>query len=556
MEYRNSKRHIWLPLIVAVTLVCGIFLGRTLPRRGVPGAVPSGLSFGMSPEMANDKLNQVLSRIYNHYVDEPQMDSIQEQVIPMILESLDPHSAYIPAENFAQVFEPLEGQFDGIGVTFNMMTDTVRVINVILGGPSAKAGIQNGDRIITIGDSLVAGKGINQEDIVKMLRGPRGTLVNLDIERIGLSELLPVTVERGIIPMKSVDAGFMVTPETGYIKLSLFSRHSHTEIVRIVEEMQARGMKNLILDLRGNSGGLLDQAIYIANEFLPKDALIVYTEGRASRRREQRANGKGRLLDIEPVILIDEGSASASEIVAGALQDNDRGTIIGRRSFGKGLVQEQMEFGDGSAMRLSIARYYTPVGRSIQKPYDEGNEAYHQDILNRIEHSELFTADSIRFADSLAFTTPAGKVVYGGGGIMPDIFVPVDTLADNRYAVQVINRNILFRYTMAYADQHRLELNAIATLTELDAYFGRDEALLADFVRNASSQGVSLRAGDLEASRNLLIAYLKAYIGRNTPLEGNAFYYYLLPIDNTYIRTEEYLREKAGQRIEMGQAEE
>ena len=544
MEYRNSKRQIWLPLIVALSIVIGILAGRMLPRRGNTSGQAGAISFGMSGDLANDKLNQVLSRIYNQYVDVPNLDSIEEVVIPMVLESLDPHSAYIPAEVLADVLEPLEGQFDGVGVTFNMLTDTVRVINVILGGPSAKAGVQNGDRIITINDSLVAGKGIDQEDIVKMLRGPRGTEVKLGIERQGLADLLPITVVRGIIPVKSVDAGFMITPETGYIKLSVFSRNSHQEIVRIVENMEALGMKNLIFDLRGNSGGMLDQAIYIANEFLPKDALIVYTEGRASRRREQRANGKGRLQAINPIVLIDEGSASASEIVSGALQDNDRGTIIGRRSYGKGLVQEQMEFGDGSAMRLTIARYYTPVGRSIQKPYDDGLEAYYNDIRTRFEHSEFFSADSIRFADSLQYVTPGGKIVYGGGGIMPDIFVPVDTTADNRYAVQVVNRNILFRYTMSYSDKHRAELNAVHTLPELDSYFESDKTLFDDFVRYAASNGVHPKPGDLDESRDLLVSYLKAYIGRNTDLEDNAFFYYFLPLDDTYIRAEEFLEEE------------
>lgn len=547
MEYRNSKRNIWLPVIVSVSVVAGIWIGQGLSVRNNRVESNGGVSFGQNAHLSNDKLNRVLSLIYNQYVDEPQLDSIEETVIPMILESLDPHSGYIPAEKLAQVSEPLEGQFDGIGVTFNMMGDTVRVINVILGGPSAKAGIQNGDRIITVNDSIVSGRGIDQEDIVKMLRGTRGTDVNLGVERQGLTELLPITVTRGVIPMKSVDAGFMTDPETGYIKLSLFSRNSHQEIVRIVEEMQANGMKNLIFDLRGNTGGLLDQAIYISNEFLPKDALIVYTEGRSSRRREQRANGKGRLQDVNPIVLIDEISASASEIVAGALQDNDRGTIIGRRSFGKGLVQEHIGFGDGSAMRLTIARYYTPVGRSIQKPYDEGVEAYRNDLFNRYQHSEFFSADSIRFADSLRFTTPAGKVVYGGGGIMPDIFVPVDTIPDNRYAVQVINRNILFLYTMAYADTHRADLNSIETQAELDAYFDKDAGLLDDFVRYAATKGVHPRKGDLAESGKLLETYLKAYIGRNTDLEDHAFYYYLLPEDDVYRRSLAFLAEGANE---------
>ena len=543
MEYHNSKRQIWLPLIVALAIVAGVLVGKYLPRQG---SAPVG-GFSLSSHasgLSEDKLNQVLSRIYNQYVDLPRMDSIEEEVIPMILESLDPHSAYIPASQLAQVNEPLEGQFDGIGVTFNMLGDTVRIINVITGGPSAKAGLLNGDRIITVGDSLVSGRSIDQEDVVKLLRGPRGTTVELGIERVGVQGLLPVTVTRGIIPLKSVDAAFMIAPQTGYIKLSLFSRNSHQEIVAGALEMKERGMKNLILDLRGNSGGLLDQAIYIANEFLPKESLIVYTEGRASRRRNQYSNGKGRLQEINPVLLIDESSASASEIVAGALQDNDRGVIIGRRSFGKGLVQEQMELGDGSAMRLTVARYYTPVGRSIQKPYENGIEAYNRDLLTRFEHSELFSADSIRFADSLKFVTPGGKEVYGGGGIMPDIFVPVDTVRDNRYAVQVVNRNILLLFTTGYTDRHRTELNDITTLPEMDAYFDAHQGLLDELVQFAAGKGVRPGPDDLEEARKPLTAYLKAYVGRNTPLEENAFYYYLLPLDPEYLRTIEYLEGK------------
>ena len=536
MEYNNSKRIILLPLIVALSVVVGVLLGRLLPyRQPVSTGMPS---FALS----GDKLSQVLYRIYGQYVDEPRLDSIEEVVIPMILESLDPHSAYIPARHLAQVNESLEGQFDGIGVTFNMLGDTVRIINVISGGPSHKAGIQNGDRIITVNDTVVSGQGIHQDGIVKKLRGPRGTTVDLGIERIGLSGLLNVTVTRGIIPMKSVDAGLMMDDKTGYIKLSLFSRHSHQEVVRLVERMKAEGMENLIFDLRGNSGGLLDQAIYIANEFLPKDALIVYTEGRSSRRREQRANGRGCLLDVNPIILLDEDSASASEIVAGALQDNDRGTIIGRRSFGKGLVQEQMELGDGSAMRLTVARYYTPVGRSIQKSYENGLDAYHNDMWERFEHSEFFSADSIRFADSLKYTTPGGKVVYGGGGIMPDVFVPVDTTRLNPFALQVLRRNILFQYTVSYSDRHRAALNEIKTLKQLDVYFAEQEHFYEDFVRYAASRGVHPQGNDIDESRALLTAELRAYIGRNTALEDDASYFYLLPFDTVYERTKEYLQ--------------
>jgi carboxyl-terminal processing protease len=543
MEKHASKRNILLPIVAAGALIGGLIGGLLLGfQYSRPG---SGRTVGTSAHhaLAGDKLHTVMGLIYDNYVDVPVLDSIEEELIPTLLGSLDPHSVYIPARDMDDVTESIEGQFDGVGITFNMFNDTVRVISVISGGPSAKAGVSPGDRILTINDSLVAGRKIDQDSIVGRLRGPRGSEVKLGIERQGLNELLPITVTRGVIPVKSVDAGFMIDDHTGYIALTVFSRNSHAEMMRILTAMRDAGMTKLIFDLRGNSGGLLDQAIRISNEFLPADKLIVYTEGRASRRSEQYTNGRGRFQDLDLVVLIDEGSASASEILAGALQDNDRGTIVGRRSFGKGLVQEQIPLQDGSAVRLTVARYYTPLGRSIQKPYEEGTEAYYQDIENRFEHSEFFTADSIRFADSLRYVTPGGKTVYGGGGIMPDVFVPIDTLPlRTPYAQEVASKNILFRYTIAFGDSHREALNGITTLRDLDAFFERQGDLLPAFVRYASANGVpDPGAAALEASRRILTAELKAYIGRNTPLEDNAYYYYLLPFMPEVVKAEEIL---------------
>ncbi len=533
MEENKPKRGIWWPVIVVAAVVAGVFLGRYLPQRQHD---PNEAIFRLySPKadarLEDDKLYEVLQRIYSQYVDVPQMDSIEEVILPMLLENLDPHSAYISAADLASVNESIEGQFDGIGVTFNMLDDTVRVITVIGGGPSARAGIQPGDRIRTIDGENVAGRQINQDSIVKRLRGPRDTKVDLGIERQGVTGLLPITVTRGVVPMKSVTAAYMVDDTTGYLRLTVFSRASHTEVTQIANVMKSLGMRKLIFDLRGNGGGLLEQAILIANEFLPKEALIVYTEGRASRRQEQHANGAGTLQDILPVVLIDESSASASEIVAGALQDNDRGMIVGRRSFGKGLVQEQIGLTDGSAIRLTVARYYTPVGRNIQKPYEEGLESYQNDLRNRFEHSEFFSADSIQFSESERFTTPGGRVVYGGGGIMPDVFVPLDTIPDNRYLVQVVNRNIAFQYSVQYADTHRVTLNGMDTLEALDAFFDADPDLLDGLVRYAAARGVRPTGDDLDVSRDELTAILRSYIGRNTPLEDNAAAYYLLPYE-------------------------
>ncbi len=527
MKENKSKCRIWWPVIVVAAVAVGIFLGRYLPQRQHD---PNEAIF-RDAKLEDDKLYEVLQRIYSQYVDVPRMDSIEEVLLPILLENLDPHSAYISAKDLASVNESIEGQFDGIGVTFNMLDDTVRVITVIGGGPSARAGIQPGDRIRTIDGENVAGQQINQDNIVKRLRGPRDTKVDLGIERQGVTGLFPITVTRGVVPMKSVSAAYMVDDTTGYLRLTVFSRTSHTEVVQIANAMKSLGMRRLIFDLRGNGGGLLDQAILIANEFLPKEALIVYTEGRASRRREQHANGVGTLQDILPIVLIDESSASASEIVAGALQDNDRGTIVGRRSFGKGLVQEQIGLTDGSALRLTVARYYTPVGRNIQKPYEAGPDEYKNDLKNRFAHSEFFSADSIQFSDSERFTTPAGKVVYGGGGIMPDVFVPLDTLPDNPYLVQVVNRNIAFQYSVQYADNHRVALNTIKALEDLDAFFDADPDLLAGLVRYAAARDVRPAGDDLAVSRDELTAILKSYIGRNTPLEDNATAYYLLPYE-------------------------
>ena len=545
MKERPVKRDIFWPAVVLVALlvagVCVPLLGYWLTRQF---ARPQRTA-AATTALAGDKLLSVMELVYGSYVDVPVLDSIEEEIIPTLLGSLDPHSVYIPAKDMDGVNESIEGQFDGVGITFNMLTDTVRVISVISGGPSAKAGVMAGDRILTIDDSLVAGQKIDQELIVGRLRGPRGSEVKLGIERPGLRELLSITVTRGVIPVKSVDAGFMIDERTGYIRLSVFSRNSYQEMMRILTAMRNEGMTNLIFDLRGNSGGLLDQAIHITNEFLPSEKLIVYTEGRASRRTEQYTNGRGRFQDLNLVVLIDEGSASASEILAGALQDNDRGTIVGRRSFGKGLVQEQIPLDDGSAIRLTVARYYTPVGRSIQKPYDNGTEEYYRDIANRFDHSELFSADSIRFPDSLRFVTPGGKSVYGGGGIMPDVFVPLDTLPLRApYAQEVSSKNILFRYTIAFSDNHREELNGIETQGDLDAFFKRQGDLLPPFVRYAAAAGVAdPGAAALDASRRVLEAELKAYIGRNTPLDDNAYYYYLLPFMPEVVRAEEILKE-------------
>ena len=490
-----------------------------------------------------NKLTYTLSLIDREYIDEIPSDTLIEHLMPHLLEQLDPHSVYIAAADMQEVNEPLEGEFDGIGVVFNMATDTVIVLNVIPLGPSDKAGIRNGDRIIRINDSIVAGRSIPQQNIVRQLRGRRGTEVRLGLERQGIKDLVEVTVTRDAIPLKSVEAAFMMTDVTGYIRLSQFARTSIDEIREALRDLRSEGMRHLIFDLRGNTGGYLDQAIDIANEFLPEGKLIVYTEDRHGERLEEYSNGKGRSTDLDLAVLIDEESASSSEILAGALQDNDRGTIIGRRSFGKGLVQRQLPYPDGSALRLTVARYYTPTGRSIQKPYTIGDdESYAEDIANRYANNEFFSADSIHFADSLKRVTPGGKVVYGGGGIMPDLFVPADTTDVTRYFMEVAGRNILYRYTIEYADRHREALDRVETIEELNRLLDSDTGMLDDFVRYAQRQGVAPRPAEIARSRRLMLAQLRAYIGRNTKLEDNGFYANIYPVDEVMLRAIDVLR--------------
>ena len=540
--YKNNKHTILFPLILAVGIVLGILLGQFVGRNKVESQIRTLISRGGLN--TTNKIMQTCMLVEHKYVDSISMDSLAELVIPLLVKELDPHSIYIPAHEMQQVNEPLEGEFDGIGVTFNAATDTVVVLSVIPNGPSAKAGLVAGDRIIEINDTIVAGVKMPQNDIVKRLRGKRGTEVKLSLKRQNIDDLVEVNIIRDAIPIRSIESAFMVTDDIGFIRLSQFARTSYIELMQALAQLRMEGMQKLIFDLRDNSGGYLDQAIMIANEFLPKDKLIVYTEDRDGKQIKEFSNGTGLSSDLALVILIDEGSASSSEILAGAVQDNDRGTIVGRRSFGKGLVQSQLPYADGSALRLTVARYYTPTGRSIQKPYVNGDEQdYEMDMVRRYENNEFFSADSIHFADSLRFVTPKGKVVYGGGGIMPDVFIPLDTADMTKYYIEVTGRNILYRYTMQYADNHREALNKVQTMEELTALLDSDKNLFDDFVRYAATQGVRPNYRDIARSRKVMEAQLRAYIGRNTPLEDDGFYYNIFPIDNVVNRSIELLRE-------------
>ncbi len=529
MKYNRA----YLPLIISVALAIGILAGFYMPHP------QSGLYTNFPP--SGDKLSRILDIIESDYVDTINRDALIEEAIPVMLRRLDPHSVYIPARDLTQANEPLQGNFDGIGVSFNMVTDTVLIISAIAGGPSEKAGIIPGDKIIYVNDTLIAGKNIPDEEIVKMLKGPRGTKVNLKIERKGTDELLPFTIVRDKIPIYSVDVSYMMSDDVGYIKISTFALTTHDEFKKGLNELKSQGMKKLILDLRGNSGGVMDAATMIADEFLPEGKLIVFTMGKSKPRQEIKATAQGEFEKGELVILIDEWSASASEILAGAVQDNDRGTIIGRRSFGKGLVQEPVMFRDGSGMRLTIARYYTPTGRSIQKPYNEGIDKYYEDLGNRLMHGEFEEADSIHMPDSLRFTTPGGKTVYGGGGIMPDIFVPMDTTGITDYFLAIRNSGLLYRYTLKFTEDNRDTMKKYHDLKSLNRWLS-DQNLTARFVRYAKENGIEPNNEQIKISENLIYIQLKAYIARNM-LDNKGFYPLWQEIDKALIDALSYIEE-------------
>ena len=494
----------------------------------------------------DDKLLQTIAFVRNYYVDPIQLDTIYEKAIPALLSELDPHSEYIPAKMFSEVNESLEGEFDGIGIVFNASTDTITVLSVIPKGPSSEAGVRSGDRIVKIDGRVVAGQKIPQDSMVRLMRGKRGTRVMLGVKRAALNELVDIEVTRAPIEIHSIETSFMLDNEAkiGFVRLSQFARTSYSEMRNAIMKLREEGLRGIIIDLRGNGGGFLDQAILIANEFLPENSLIVYTEDRFGEQIKEYSRGNGGSTDLEIAILVDETSASSSEILAGAIQDNDRGVIIGRRTFGKGLVQSQIPFTDGSAIRLTVARYYTPSGRSIQRPYTNGDEmAYHMDIIDRYNRNEFFSADSIHFDESQKFKTKGGRTVYGGGGIMPDVFMPLDTVGMSDYYRKVWNTNVLYRYTMEFTDRHRAEMDAVSSLAELDTLLSRGD-LVENFVAYAERNGVERDDVGLAMSRDIIEAQLRAYIGRNALHDDAGFYYNIYPIDKTMQRAVKELRTK------------
>jgi carboxyl-terminal processing protease len=523
MEIQNSKRSIWLPVLFALVMACGIFIGQLINRNSHPN------KFTIYPK--NDKVGNVIDYISEEYVDTINRNKITDKAITSILESLDPHSVYIPASELQKMNEPLEGNFSGIGVQFNLQNDTVVIVNTIANGPSQLLGILAGDRIIKVNDSLIAGVKLQSDEIVKKLKGPQGTKVKVSILRKGIKNILDFEIMRNKIPLNSVDAEYMISPGIGFIKINQFAKTTYDEFIAGVNKLHGLGMKKLIIDLRANGGGYMDAATRIADEFFGNKELIVFTQGKSRPRQEVRATDGGTCLGDSLVILIDEWSASASEILAGAIQDNDRGLIIGRRSFGKGLVQEQIVLTDGSAIRLTVARYYTPSGRCIQKPYNHGYDEYYNELHTRYLHGELMKADSIHFKDSIAYHTPKGKILYAGGGIMPDVFIPIDTIGYTTYFAEIRNRGLMYYFAFEYADQNRAKLSEYKEVAVLEKYLD-SQKLLDAFIRFASKKGVTAKPKEIQISKELIITQIKAYIARDI-LDNAGFYPIISRIDNT-----------------------
>lgn len=511
---KNRRLSIWLPVIIALSIALGIFIGNYYLSlaKGKPRAYYGG-----------NKINAVLDIINEQYVDTVNMPQLIEGTIPKIFSELDPHSVYISAEDAVIANEDLEGSFSGIGVSFNMQTDTILVISVISGGPAEKAGLLPFDRIITINDSIFSGNNVSQTKIMRTLRGEKNSTVKLGIKRGGNDELIYFDVTRGDVPVNSVDVSYVIDNGIGYIKTSKFARTTYSEFITAIAKLKLSGCHSFIIDLRGNTGGYMDAAINMINEFMPEGRLIVYTEGKSFPRSDVFANGTGTCKENPVVLLTDEASASASEIFAGAIQDNDRGLIIGRRTYGKGLVQTPITLNDGSEIRLTIARYYTPSGRSIQRPYELGKgDEYDQDIYNRYMHGEFDSVDSIKMDESLKYETMSGRTVYGGGGIMPDIFIPRDTSGITSYYTNVVNTGTLYLFALEYSDKHRQKLSSFNSWEELFSYL-QSQPLLQNFTDFAVSKGIKRRPNLIQISGPLIENQLQAYIVRNF-FEEQGFY--------------------------------
>lgn len=533
------KYNAFLPIILSLVLVLGIWLGYFLNKR-----MNSAGSFSQSQSATNDKITSLLDYIEYQYVDTINKKELVEKTVTSLLQSLDPHSAYIAASEFNEVNEPLEGNFGGIGVEFNIIKDTIRVINTIEGGPSEKTGIRAGDKFIKIEGKNAAGVGITNKEVFTKLRGERGSSVNVSIMRSGIKKIIDFKITRDAIPLYSLDAYYMIDKSVGYMKISKFAATTYDEYLKAFNALSKEGMKKLILDLRGNPGGYLNAAVDISDEFLASGLQIVYTQGKANPKKVYKATQRGSFENNGLAILIDEGSASASEIVAGAIQDNDRGTVIGRRSFGKGLVQDQMQLPDGSAIRLTVARYYTPTGRCIQKPYTDDKDQYYNEEYDRFEHGELLNMDSIKLDKKQAFKTPEGKTVYGGGGIMPDVFVPIDTSKANSVLNKLFYAGVVNTFAFEYSDKNRASLKVYGTAKNFIKQFTVSHSVLEEFFAYCEKQHVKLDAAQKLKSAEALKPYLKALIGRDI-FDKEAYYPIINENDKCILKAVEILNQES-----------
>ena len=521
MTKRQRNYRVYLPIAFALVLISGIILGFLLQNNTSPHR---GISFITGSRPAYHKVDEIIRYVDNNYVDSVNQEHLETDAVKGMMNDLDPHSQYITAAEFNAMNDPLRGSFQGIGISFRIEKDTIMVINPIPGGPSEKVGLMAGDRIVKVNDTLIAGVHVTNNMAMHKLKGKKGTKVKVTIYRRGVPKLLHFTITRGIIPTYSLDIAYMVNKQLGYIKLNKFSAITYEEFDRAVKKLKKEGMKKLILDLRNNPGGYLDAAIRVADEFLPKGKIIVFTKGLHRPKTVALSTSKGQLKHTDVAVLINEGTASAAEIVTGALQDNDIGVVIGRRSFGKGLVQEQIRLPDGSALRLTVARYYTPTGRCIQKPYKKDDfKAYYSEAYHRYLDGEMQHPDSIKFNDSLKFVTPKGKVVYGGGGIMPDIYVPLATDTIHSFYNILANKGMIYQFAFEYTDNHRAPLRKFKNFEIFDKGFNMSNKEYQDLVAYAKEKGITESPRKVSLSKNKIKILFKAYVGRNI-LNEKGFY--------------------------------
>lgn len=525
-DTKNTKAQIRLPIILALAISAGIWIGATFAE---PKSNQNDLRAALY------KLQEIMTYINRDYVDSVNTNELVEYGITKMLENLDPHSSYIPARDASLAQSQLDGEFDGIGVEFGIIRDTIYVVAPLTGGPSEALGIQSGDQIISVDGKTVAGIGVTNRDVFDLLRGPKGSKVTIDIKRKNQEDLIPYEITRDKIPQYSINATYMVNDEIGYIKVTRFAATTYDEFRTSIEELKAKGMKKLIVDLQGNPGGYMGAAINMADELLGQRALIVSQEGKVDQYSQKAFAFKPGLFEEGPVIvLINEGSASASEILAGAIQDNDRGLIVGRRSFGKGLVQLPIDLSDGGELRLTIARYYTPSGRSIQKPYGANHEDYELDYVKRFEHGEFFSADSISFNDSLKYETTKGRTVYGGGGIMPDYFVPLDTTLNSRYVNRLFNSDSNREFVLEYANNNKDKFEDMS-VEEYKDNFQVTDAMLQDLVAVGEKNDVKFDQADFNKSKDYLKILVKAHLGRQL-YDDSAFYMVVNDINEVYMQ--------------------